>query len=145
MNDSINKVTDKNIVNEKNNKCFVCDGSEPSYLVKKCEKHDVCNSCAKPRKELTEAPWGTKDGFICVDCEFERKRKAIIDYNPNNDIDHDYLNEPTCPNCGDEYQIDDRYQLYSPGETELQCQNCGSPFKCETFVSYNYSTSKIND
>lgn len=47
-----------------------------------------------------------------------------------------------CPYCGDEYEIDEKYELYADGEEEVYCANCAKRFTVITNVINFYSTRK---
>ncbi len=124
--------------------CEICQGKEPSkFFPKRCEEHDVCDTCGIKRKDLKETPWGTRNGWRCKPCEEERQKQAVEDYKPNWK-DEEYGDEPRCPYCGHEYYIDDHYSLYEDDNYEkLECSNCGKEFNCETYVSRNYTCTRL--
>ena len=119
-----------------NEKCYVCEGTDPTLSSRRCAEHDVCLKCGTNRKDL-------KEGFICRECERKRQKKAIADYDSSGKS-YEYGNTPICPYCGEKYDIDEHYSLYEDDNDEdIECSNCGSMFNCNTYVSYSFTCRKI--
>ena len=51
-----------------------------------------------------------------------------------------------CPYCGFLHVPDcESDEFYRDGDYEWTCENCDKVFKMETYISYNYTTSKISE
>ena len=126
-------------------RCYVCEGTEPYYMSKRCEKHDVCLTCGKKRKDLTGYPWGHKGGFVCQDCEEKRRADKIEKFAKENENEEDFYddNVSICPYCGHGNTDDDGAEEYHmDGDYEMVCGECDSEYSMSTRISYSYTTSK---
>ena len=56
---------------------------------------------------------------------------------------HENTDTIVCPYC--DYEFDSYDNSYEEGEEEVECLSCGKEFKCETTVTYSWSTSKIEE
>ena len=123
--------------------CDICEGIQDDwggFKYKRCEAHDVCSVCKTPRKELTESPWGTRQGIICKPCESARQDKAVEDYQATEPGEWDFHHNdaPKCPHCG--YEMQDAYELGDCSDYERECGNCGRDYLITSEVSVTYST-----
>ena len=51
-----------------------------------------------------------------------------------------------CPYCGYVHEPDgDNYELYQEGETIITCDHCDKDFKSDLYISYTWTTTKIED
>ncbi len=119
--------------------CPICSGEEkPWSFGKYCETHNVCVCCGIKRKDLTETPWGTRIGaFKCKPCELSERKKRIAE-RQEKEIDHEYTDDVTCPNCG--YEFSDSWEMR---DGEYDCPECEEDFELETHTSVSYSTVKM--
>lgn len=99
-------------------------------MLKKCE------GCGQEKYILS---WDK----ICYSCQKEKHKEDIAQQIKEGEITEiECESDIYCPHCGEEYEIDDEYHLYSEGEYELVCQGCEKPFVVEIWVSYSYSTRR---
>jgi len=129
--------------------CPFCKGREYDWVWdnKVCDEHNVCCECGIKRKDLQEGvvAWGTSKGvFLCDTCNKKMQQEAIDKYNSPDDQE-EYGDTPICPYCGTKYAIDCDEGLYEDGVTELTCGTCDKEFKCDTYVSINYTCTKKKD
>jgi hypothetical protein len=124
--------------------CHKClENNKPySYIV--CEEHDRCISCGTHRKELTETPWGHRDGFQCKPCRAteheERKQEALRQAKEKGHDKWDCFREREiiCPVCASECSSDD---MYEDGEHDMTCYVCDTEFVVEIEVELLYTSS----
>lgn len=120
--------------------CYVCNGTEPKVFAYRCEKHDVCLTCGKKRKDLKEVPWGARGGFKCKPCETARIEQRIADFQSEEHGEYDFIqnDEVFCPYCGYKYCPD------NPGDCdgETDCPECEKMIVIETHFEVMYSTTK---
>lgn len=122
-------------------KCWVCEGGTPrSIFGYRCEKHNVCDVCKKPRKEINGIPWGTKTGFICEECRQKQNQEKIDTWSKEDHDDYVYRNnhEIVCPYCGYKHYPDDTYESVD----EYECPNCDSIMWVEIEYTPSFSTGK---
>ncbi len=123
-----------------NNECPTCTGKTKTFFEKYCEKHDVCICCGISRKDLTDTPWGTREGaFLCKDCN-ERQRLAAVKERQAKGFDHEYTDEITCPHCG--YEYSDSWD-FGRDEAEEECPECHDSFTYERIITCLYTTAKL--
>lgn len=122
------------------NKCL--ENGEPySYIV--CEEHDRCITCGTHRKELTEIPWGNRDGFQCKPCHTseheERKQEALQLAKENGHDEWDCYREDKiiCPVCASVNSSDDIHE----SNEDMQCYVCDSKFAVEVDYEIKYTTT----
>lgn len=122
------------------NKCL--ENGEPySYIV--CEEHDRCNTCGTHRKDLTETPWGARDGFQCKPCHQEereeQKAEALRSAKKSGHSENDcyYTDEILCPVCATKLDNED---MHESGEHEAECDVCGTEFKVEVDYEVKYTS-----
>lgn len=129
------------------NGCAECNGWERdswgSYI--ECEKHDVCRTCSIPRAEITDTPWGGKQGWQCKPCankeaaELKAERLeafAEADYSES----HFWYNDKViCPHCASEYEPHDPDEWNG---TQV-CEVCDNEFTVEVEYSVTYSTKAL--
>lgn len=48
-----------------------------------------------------------------------------------------------CPKCRHTSPIDDRYELYSEGEHDVSCDECGHDFQISTYVSHSFRSPAL--
>jgi hypothetical protein len=123
--------------------CSRCNerGERWSYVV--CDKHNVCISCATPRADLVEAPWGHPDGFICKPCHDKEKASAKATAlakaaeNEHDESNCSYCDQIICPVCASVMSSDDMHER----ETGLKCDVCDSLFDLEIEYTASYTTT----
>lgn len=127
------------------NDCPECNGQEPKFPYVKCDKHNVCVSCGKNRKDIIDKiVWGHKHGFQCNKCHdkmMNEKKIAALEKVAEKEYDEwDYYNTKvlTCPHCGSTY--DDIYQDY---DSEMKCDLCGGNFSVEIEQRIEFTTRVI--
>lgn len=132
--------------------CSKCEdsmnyGESHSYQV--CYEHNRCIKCNTHREDLTEVPWGHKDGFICKPCadknDMEIRRKAFKKVESEEYDELDYINNSSiiCPHCGSDNgteQID-----YDESESEQECCICTGKYKLTLQFTVDYSTKVIGE
>lgn len=123
------------------NKCL--ENGEPWFYIV-CEEHDRCITCGTHRKDLTEIPWGHRDGFQCKPCcakeHEERKQEALQSAQENGHSEWDCYREDKiiCPVCASECSSDD---MYEDGEHEMICHVCDTEFILEIDYEVKYTSS----
>lgn len=123
------------------NDCPECNGKEPEWAYVKCDKHNVCTTCKTPRSELTDTPWGHKEGFECKPCYDirweEEKRIALEEFAAAHHEEWNFCNndEVVCPHC------DLSYDPAEPHEGNEICDRCGGEYVIELEHSVTYSTA----
>jgi hypothetical protein len=132
------------------NGCGSCNGKQRDWTTYiECDKHNVCASCGCSRSQLTEAPWGGKNGWVCKPCadieDAARKAKAlerVADYEYN-EWDFYSNDEITCPHCkatiesdGDDYGCD---------SDDRECHDCGNTFELTAVHSVTWTTKRKDD
>lgn len=127
-------------------KCYVCDGSKPTWIEHdRCSEHDVCLSCGINRKDLTEPPWGDEKGFVCKSCEAKRIENKIEDFQATEPEEMDFYSNDKiiCPNCGNEHESDgEDSAFYAEDNHDYDCGECDYEFNVETTISFSYQSSK---
>lgn len=102
-----------------------------------------CYGCENFKIDAEKSVWGFKDEFTCEACEKKRRKKAIENYEENEN-GYEFGDDPICPYCGSKYIIDDQVSLYRPDNCEtIQCCNCESEFYCNTYAEYSFTCKKI--
>lgn len=132
--------------------CPDCLGNKETWAYLKCDAHNVCVECGIHRRDLTETPWGHRNGFMCQPCSKAIKAAALeaqmdkfkeADYR---DYDFEYNDEIKCPHCGKEHEPDvDDYGCGDGDEGEYECHVCDKTFKTVMHISVTWSTSKIEE
>ena len=126
------------------NGCPECNGKEPKWTYRKCDKHDVCVTCRKPRSEIKGSVWGHKNGFRCGPCQgainaaakFEAlSRVAEKEYD---EWDYSHTSNVVCPHCASEYSPDE-----GPPEGKETCNVCGGEYEVAPEYEVNYTTTVI--
>ncbi len=132
--------------------CSKCEdsmnyGESHSYQV--CYEHDRCVQCNTHREDLTETPWGHKNGFICKPCSDENdarireeafKKVNSEDYDESDCICNDTI---ICPHCGSDNgteEID-----YEEMKQEKECYVCKGKYKLTLNFTVDYSTEVIGE
>lgn len=59
----------------------------------------------------------------------------------NEEIDHEYTDEVTCPYCGKE--VGDSWEL--PEKGKRKCYECSNEFEYESDVSVSYTSWKLEE
>lgn len=124
--------------------CHKCLGKNEGYSYIVCEEHDRCTSCGTHRSNLTEVPWGHRDGFQCKPCatrEHEMKKTEALEkakLNGHSEIDCMYAREIICPVCATECSNDD---VHEEGEHEMICDVCDAEFIVEVEYEVSYTSS----
>lgn len=131
------------------NGCSECCGGErdswKSYI--ECDKHNVCRTCKTPHHDITETPWGGKNGWQCKPCyepeaeDLKAERLKAFDEAGYSESDFYYNDKVVCPHCASEYEPD------SPDEWsgEQVCEVCDGEFTVEVEYSVSYSTTRKKD
>lgn len=132
--------------------CSKCEdsmnyGESHSYQV--CHEHNRCVQCNTHREDLTETPWGHKDGFICKPCSDKNdarireeafKKVNSEDYDESDCICNDTV---ICPHCGSDNGTE---QIYYEAMVQLQeCCVCKGKYKLTINFTVNYSTEVIGE
>lgn len=132
--------------------CSKCEdsinyGESHSYQV--CHEHDRCVQCNTHREDLTQTPWGHKDGFICKPCSDKNdarvREKAFKKVNSEDYDELDYLNNNSviCPHCGSDNGTGD--VDYDEIESEQECCICAGKYKLTLDFTVDYSTKVIGE
>lgn len=100
-----------------------------------------CSVCGKPTHVLS---WVSNPR--CADCN----KKAYMDALKNDLLSGKETNtfcedDIICPYCGEIYEIEDEYDLYSEGGHEVECPFCEKKFKVDTHVSFTFDTERIEE
>ena len=125
------------------NGCGECNGEPRGYQTYiECEAHDRCSKCGTKRKDITEVPWGGKNGWVCKPCadakKSEIKRHAFekLDGEKPTQWDCSHNDYIKCPHCGSNINND------SIHETEvIDCYVCDGELTVEVEYTPTYSTS----
>lgn len=127
--------------------CHTCLQNNKPYSYIVCEEHNRCVTCGTHRNDLTETPWGHRDGFQCKPChsdqEATRKEEALEAASAKGHTEDDcfYTTEILCPVCASEYSDD---ELHEAGEHDVTCAVCDSEFMVEIEYEARYtSTLKV--
>jgi len=131
------------------NGCAECNGKPRSWMTYiECDKHNVCACCGIGRSQLTEAPWGRKNGWVCKPCadieDTARKEAALA---RAADYEYDewdfYSNDKiTCPHC--KATIESEGEDYDSDGDDRECYECGNTF--ELTINHNITwTTKRKD
>ena len=127
--------------------CNKCNGEvgKWSYIV--CEAHNVCSCCGTHRSQLTDIPWGTRDGFTCKPCQ-ERidaaaKAEALAKFAEAeyDDSDFEYQDECKCPHCASVIHI----ETEDYGDKAMDCDVCGGNFELTLNYEITFSTKVIGE
>ena len=128
------------------NGCGPCNGEPRSYKTYiECEKHDVCRTCGKSRKEAGTA-WGGSNGWQCKTCHDVEHNAAKEDaleafsLAEHDDSDFMFNDQVVCPHCALSYDPDDMYE-----DTEVTCDRCDGVYNVELDHSTSYSTEIIGE
>jgi len=132
------------------NDCAQCCGHRRDWMGSECEKHNACRSCSIPRAEITETPWGGKEGWQCQPCgdaeQLAEKTKALqsvqdkINSGEYDEWDYVASDNIKCPHCDSEYG-----PCTSDGipDGEETCETCGGIYSVVPEYSITYSTKII--
>ena len=127
------------------NDCYVCNNTEPTWLSKRCEKHDVCLSCGKSAIEIKEEHWAEKGGWVCASCEEKRIQNEINEFQAKNEDEDDFWSDEKpviCPYCGHHNKVEEGYMYFEEGYHTDTCGNCNNDFELVTYISISYTTRK---
>lgn len=122
-------------------------GEKHSYQV--CYEHDRCVSCGTHREDLTDIPWGHKDGFkckVCADKEIAIQRSEAfekVNAKDYDEWDYKYNTSVICPHCGSDMGTD--CIDHDEQTQEHECELCGGSFKLELDFEIKYSTKVIGE
>jgi hypothetical protein len=129
------------------NSCEKCNGNKVGFNYAVCDKHNCCVSCGMSRKELTDTPWGHREGFICKPCHDRHELSAKIEaLTKAADAEHDEWDyqdsdKPLCPHCATElyYEAGDRR------EGKNDCETCGGSYELTVEYSPSFTTAIIGE
>lgn len=132
--------------------CSKCEdsmnyGESHSYQV--CHEHNRCVQCNTHREDLTETPWGHKDGFICKPCSDKNDAKVReeafkkVNSEDYDELDYIYNDTVVCPHCGsdngtEQFDLDEI-------ESEQECYVCKGKYKLTLNFTVDYSTEVIRE
>ena len=130
------------------NGCAGCNGDDTGWCYRKCDEHDVCDTCKCSRQELTETPWGTRTGWQCKPCAKKEadiaKQEALQKVAEREYEPYDYLNQDNviCPHCATEFE-----NMMDDGEPEAnqECEVCGGEFSLEVEYNVTFYTKVIGE
>jgi hypothetical protein len=128
------------------NGCPECNGKKPVWAYVKCDKHDVCVTCGKSRKNLTATPWAHEQGFRCKPCQdalnAARKQEALSRVAESEYDESDYwgTDKVVCPHCASGYQPEE-----GPPEGEEVCTVCGGKYEVEPEYTVTYTTTVVGE
>lgn len=101
----------------------------------------VCKCCGQDRLML---PWET----VCCQCNEKKEiiaAKAAIA--KGEEPETASIRWVICPYCGNGQDTSDGYtdfpEIYTEGEYDIECPDCGETFRLETWISRSYETRKI--
>lgn len=57
----------------------------------------------------------------------------------------DYTSSPVCPHCEEKYEHDWELDLSDGDTEEIECANCGKPYRVTRHISIDYSTEKTDN
>lgn len=130
------------------NGCGECNGNGRGYgTYIECEKHNVCVTCGATRAEITETPWGRRDGWQCKPCataEHEAEKAEALAAMPEEYDEWDYMgsDEVKCPYCNLEITDSGDGELYTQGDQDIECGRCDNTFTLTTEFSPTYTMSR---
>lgn len=134
------------------NGCAECNGQPRDWMTYiECEKHNVCRDCQTPRSQLTEAPWGRKDGWQCKPCaaiEHEAEKATALAAMPDehDEMDYHFEDKPRCPYCDLQFEVEsEEIDGMLNSEEDRQCDRCDHTFTIEAEMSITYSTNRTAD
>ncbi|MCY4781766.1 hypothetical protein ORI89_19120 [Sphingobacterium sp. UT-1RO-CII-1] len=123
--------------------CAECIGKPRGTSYIECDEHDVCSCCGISRKEIEGSVWGGRHGWICPSChdakKLEARQRAFQKLNGNEPDTH-YTDNPTCPHCGTEHDIN-----YVNENTTLECYVCEGGFEIEVNWTPSYTTTVVGE
>ena len=132
--------------------CSKCEDSMnygESHSDQVCYEHNRCVQCNTHREDLTETPWGHKNGFICKPCSDENdarireeafKKVNSEDYDESDCICNDTI---ICPHCGSDNGTE---QVDYEAMVQLQeCCVCEGKYKLTLNFTVDYSTEVIGE
>lgn len=128
------------------NDCPECNGQAPQWAYAKCDKHNVCVTCHKPRKDIKGTVWGHKKGFRCVPCQEiinAAKRQEALERVASKEYDEwDYVGQDTvkCPHCASTYEPD-----CDTNGGEETCEICGGVYSLEVEYTASYTTKVVGE
>lgn len=130
------------------NGCAECNGKPRDWMTYvECDKHNVCRRCGCSRKDLTEAPWGGKSGWICKRCdkiEHEQEKIEALAAMPDDDDfdkwDYHGLYEIKCPYC--DYKYPDSWECAGDDGAEHECPRCDSTFTVTAIHSMTFDCNR---
>ena len=100
-------------------------------------------NCKKCGKETFVFSWEEHICRSCRDAAWDKSIKEEIQSGEKNDTTCE--DKVYCPWCGEVYDTTDEPEIaYGEGDHEVECVECGKPFKISTNVSISYDTERIN-
>ena len=125
--------------------CELCRGKPTSYSHILCEEHDHCVTCKCTRAQLTDDPWGVRDGgWRCGSCQgaidLAAKNAALAAASATGHGENDCAGRDSivCPYCAIEHSAEDR----GSSVKNLACETCEGVFDLEVEWSASYTTTK---
>lgn len=61
----------------------------------------------------------------------------------SNVIDHEFTDDPVCPNCGKKEVDAFEYEFQDGDEAESECSDCGAKYRVTCIIRVTYSTELI--
>lgn len=106
----------------------------------------MCACCGIPLSQLTDAPWGRENGWVCKPCadieDAARKEAAlarVADYEYN-EWDFFSNDEITCPHC--KATIESEGEDYDSDGDDRECYECGNTFELTTNHTVTWTTKR---
>lgn len=100
----------------------------------------TCERCGRE----TYVGFNSKRG-ICYKCREKEYAEELKEQILSGETDcTDCEDNIYCPWCGDRYEIDEEYELYTDGGHDLTCYHCGKKFEVTTNVSYSFDTERVD-
>lgn len=128
------------------NGCAECNGKPRDWgTYIECDKHNVCRTCGCTRAELTEAPWGGKNGWQCKPCaevEHKAEKEAALADMPEeyNELNYWHEDNIKCPYCDCKFAED--HEHYDDDESDLECPRCDNVFTVTANHSVTFTTAR---
>lgn len=98
-----------------------------------------CKICGR---ETYVLPWEETLCYYCKERQYDEKIKEDIQNGEATETSCE--DKVYCPWCGEEYETTDEPETaYVDGDHEVECGECGKPFKISTHVSVCYDTERI--
>ena len=133
------------------NGCAECNGrprdSWGSYI--ECEKHGVCRTCRCTHQELSEPPWGGKDGWQCVPCNnaqkdaIKRERLSAVAAKEYRDFDYWCNESVVCPHCESTHEPETSDG--DPDDDAAECDVCGGIYSITANYTTTYTTKVVGE